>query len=91
MSGSITRACGGAITDGQTLTRKPREWKANDPHTAGGIAPETARELLPSGPGRRYASVIQLSLWMLLRGSRARYGFCGAFVAGNTRAFAGAP
>ena len=91
MCRSITRACGGATTDGQTLAMKPREENVSDPHRAGCIPPLDARGERPSGPRRRYASVIQVSLWMLLRGLCARNGFCGALVARMRCAVAGAP
>ena len=42
VSGSMIRACGGAIADGQTLTIRPCVSKAVEPHTAGGFAPSVA-------------------------------------------------
>jgi hypothetical protein len=53
VTGSITRSCGGATSDGQTLTMYPREWNVSDPHRAGRIAPENASGERPTGPARR--------------------------------------
>src|SRR4051812_41349274 len=90
-SRAITRAGGPAPIDRQTATMKPREWNVSEPHSAGDIEAERATGERPSGPRRRYASVIHVSLWMLLRGSRARNGFCGVTVARSGRAVAAAP
>lgn len=77
----MIRACGPIPADGQTLTIRPRESNASDPHTASGFASEVAIKDLPSGPPRPgYASVIQVSLWMLLFGFGAMNGFWGANV-----------
>ena len=89
--GSITRTCGGATSDGQTLTRYPREWNVSDPHSAGDMAFENATGERPSGPAQRYASVIHVSLWMLLRGFGAMKGLRGALVWLSWSAVAGAP
>ena len=45
-----------------------------------GIPFDVAIGLRPSGPAHRYASVIQVSLWMLPRGPLAMNGFRGARV-----------
>src|SRR3954452_25070169 len=76
----MMRACGGAIDDGQTATICP--WVSNviEPQSAGGFASDVGWSELPSGPGRRYASVIHVSLWMLQFGLAARNGFCGGLV-----------
>ena len=36
----MIRACGGATSDGQTLTMRPALSKASEPHSAGGIDAE---------------------------------------------------
>src|SRR5687768_14474197 len=89
--GSITRTCGGAPSDGQTLTMYPREWNVSDPHSAGGIASLKAAGELPSGPAQPYESVIHVSLWMLLRGFGAMNGLRGARVCRSLSGPAGAP
>src|SRR6476646_4365393 len=76
----MIRACGAAIADGHTLTSWPCVSKAIEPQTAGGFCSDVACRLLPSGPARSYASVIHVSLWMLLFGFLARNGFCGGLV-----------
>ena len=43
-------------------------------------APTSPASALPSGPARWYASVIHVSLWMLLFGFLAMNGFCGGLV-----------
>ena len=53
----------------------PREWNVSEPHSAGDIPFESAMGERPSGPAQLYASVIQVSLWMLLRGLGAIEGF----------------
>src|SRR3954454_5564435 len=80
VSGSMMRACGGAIDDGHTATSCPWVSKVIEPQSAGGFAADVDWSELPSGPGRRYASVIHVSLWMLLFGLTARNGFCGGLV-----------
>jgi len=67
----------------------PTDWI--EPHSAAGIAPLEAWRLRPSGPPRWYASVIHVSLWMLLRGFRAMNGFCGARVCFSWCGTAAAP
>src|SRR4051812_24711223 len=89
--GSITRACGAESSDGQTLTMKPREWNVSEPHSAGGMAFDLATGACPIGPAHWYASVIHVSLWMLLRGLRAMNGFCGARVRFSSCGTPGAP
>src|SRR4029079_16218258 len=76
----MMRACGAAIADGQTLTSCPWVSKAIEPQTAGGFCSDIDCRLLPSSPARSYASVIQVSLWMLLFAFLARKGFCGVLV-----------
>ena len=63
----------------------------SEPHSAGGMASDIATGACPIGPAHWYASVIQVSLWMLLRGLRAMNGFCGARVGFSWCATAGAP
>jgi hypothetical protein len=88
----MIRAWGGAAAEGQTVTILPRESKVSDPHSAAGFASEVATGERPSGPLRRYWSVIQVSLWMLLFGSSAMKGFWGGFVTCfSLSASAGAP
>ncbi len=53
MCGSITRICGAATSDGQTLTMYPREWNVSEPHSAGRIELDDATGERPSGPAQR--------------------------------------
>src|SRR4051812_19766988 len=87
----MTRACGAARSEGHTLTMYPWVWNVSEPHSAGGIAFDVAAGERPIGPAHAYASVIHVSLWMLLRGFRAMNGFCGARVAFSWCGRAGAP
>jgi hypothetical protein len=52
----------------------------SDPQSAGRIDSDNASGERPTGPGSLYASVIQVSLWMLLRGFGAMPGLRGARV-----------
>ena len=89
--GSITRTCGGATSDGQTLTDTRASGTSATRTAPGDMAFENATGERPSGPAQRYASVIQVSLWMLLRGFGAMNGLRGAFVWLSWSAVAGAP
>ena len=53
VSGSMIRAVGGAASDGQTLTIRPRLSKASEPHSEAGFASEVGASEIPSGPARR--------------------------------------
>src|SRR5262249_52620649 len=80
----MIRASGAASVDGHTVTMRPCESNAIEPHSDGTFVSELVWRLLPSGPERRYWSVIHVSLWMLLFGFGAMNGFWGAFVDGFT-------
>jgi hypothetical protein len=58
--------------DGHTVTIRPRRSKVSEPQIDAGSAPSDVRRSRPRGPPIAYASVIHVSLWMLLLGFPAR-------------------